>query len=81
MYPLPRNREINFQPESHANYSGAKSRGESLRSIDLRRLRHLSLQYLTSAQTFSHFFRHLNGLPQTTQTFSGSLDFLWPMDT
>jgi len=34
-------------------------------------LRQRSLQYLTSAHTFSHFFRHENGRPQTVQIFEG----------
>lgn len=41
-----------------------------------RVFRHFSLQYFTSSQTLAHFFRHLNGLPQTTQVFSGRLGFL-----
>lgn len=42
-----------------------------------RFFRHFWLQYFTFAQTLSHFFRHLNGLPHTTQFFSGRLGFLW----
>jgi hypothetical protein len=38
-----------------------------------RLFRHFSLQYFTSSQTLAHFLRHLNGLPQTTQIFSGKL--------
>jgi hypothetical protein len=30
---------------------------------------HLSLQYLTSDQTFSHFLRHVKGRLQVMQTF------------
>jgi hypothetical protein len=37
--------------------------------------RHLSEQYFTSAQTFSHFFRQVNGRPQVAQIFEGSSDF------
>lgn len=37
---------------------------------------HHSLQYLTSFQTFSHFFRHENGRPQTGQVFTGKFCFL-----
>ena len=37
---------------------------------------HLSLQYLTSSQTFSHFFLHENGLLQTMQIFWGRFSFL-----
>jgi hypothetical protein len=33
-------------------------------------------QYLTLSQSFSHFFRHVNGRPQVTQFFCGRLDFL-----
>ncbi len=40
-----------------------------------RILRHLSLQYFTSSQTFAHFFRHRNTRPQEMQIFSGKLDF------
>lgn len=40
------------------------------------RFRQPSEQYFTSAQTFSHFLRQLNGRPQTTQVFSGKSDFL-----
>jgi hypothetical protein len=39
-------------------------------------LRHLLLQYFTSAHTFSHFFRHTIGLPQVMQGFTGSEDLL-----
>ena len=35
------------------------------------------VQYFTCSQTFAHFFRHLNGRPQTTQIFCGRLVFLW----
>jgi hypothetical protein len=31
-------------------------------------LRHLSEQYFTSSQTFAHFFRQENGLPQAAQS-------------
>lgn len=41
-----------------------------------RLLRHLTLQYFTSSQTFSHFFRQRNGRPQTTQILLGRLGFL-----
>jgi hypothetical protein len=40
--------------------------------------RHLSEQYLTSAQFFSHFLRQANGLLQAIQTFSGRFSFLTP---
>jgi len=40
--------------------------------------RHLSEQYLTSAQFFSHFLRQANGLLQAMQTFSGKFSFLTP---
>ena len=35
-----------------------------------------SEQYLTSAQLLAHFFRQLNGLPQTKQVLLGRSDFL-----
>jgi len=38
--------------------------------------RHLSEQYKTSFQTFSHFFRQLNGRPQVLQVFDGREDLL-----
>lgn len=47
-----------------------------LAAFSTRFLWHLSLQYFTSHQTFSHFFRHLKDRPQTTQVFSGSMVFL-----
>jgi hypothetical protein len=39
--------------------------------LSLRLLRdlHLSLQYFTSSQTFSHFFLQEKDRPQLTQTF------------
>ena len=37
---------------------------------------HLSLQYFTSSQTFSHFFLHVNGLLQTMQIFCCRFSFL-----
>lgn len=33
--------------------------------------RQRSLQYFTSVQTRSHFFRQVNGLPQRAQSFAG----------
>ena len=41
-------------------------------------LRHLSLQYFTSSQTFSHFLRQAKGRLHTTHIFSGRSDFLTP---
>jgi hypothetical protein len=43
---------------------------------DGRFARHLSEQYLTSAQSRSHFFRQENALPQVAHVFSGKLAFL-----
>ena len=40
---------------------------------------HLSEQYLTCSQTFSHFFRQVNGLPHRTQVFDGRFSFLIPL--
>jgi hypothetical protein len=40
--------------------------------------RHLSEQYFTSAQTFSHFLRQENGLPQVAQVLVGRLDLATP---
>jgi hypothetical protein len=40
--------------------------------------RHLSEQYLTSAQTFSHFLRQLKGLLQVAQVLVGRLDLEMP---
>ena len=39
--------------------------------------RHLSEQYFTSSQTFSHFFRHVNGRPQVMQILVGKSDFFF----
>ena len=39
--------------------------------------RHLSEQYFTSSQTFSHFFRHVNGRPQVMQILLGKSDFFF----
>jgi len=36
-------------------------------------------QYFTSSQTFSHFFRKVNGLPQLWQIFAGRSDLLMPL--
>jgi hypothetical protein len=41
---------------------------------------HLSEQYFTSSQTFSHFFRHVNGRPQQRQTLLGRSDLLGALD-
>ena len=38
-------------------------------------LLHLSLQYLTCSQFFSHFFLQLNGFSQTAQYFTGKCCF------
>jgi len=38
-------------------------------------LRQRSEQYLTSSQTFSHFFRQVNGRWQTGQSLVGRSDF------
>ena len=38
-------------------------------------LLHRSLQYLTSSQFFSHFFRHLKGRLHTKHIFSGRASF------
>jgi hypothetical protein len=35
-----------------------------------------SEQYLTASQSFSHFFRQLNGNPQATHNLLGRSDFL-----
>jgi hypothetical protein len=43
--------------------------------------RQRSLQYFTSSQTRSHFFRQANGRPQTGQVLVGRLDFLMPRIT
>lgn len=43
-----------------------------------RSARHLSEQYCTSSQTFSHFLRQVNGRPQVTQGFSGKSLFRTP---
>jgi hypothetical protein len=40
--------------------------------------RHLSEQYFTSSQFFSHFFRHVNGRLQTMQILVGRSDFFTP---
>jgi hypothetical protein len=42
------------------------------------RPRHLSEQYFTLSQTFSHFLRHVNGLPQVAQVLVGRLDLATP---
>jgi hypothetical protein len=34
---------------------------------------------LTCSQTFSHFLRHVNGLPQRSQTLDGRFAFLIPL--
>jgi hypothetical protein len=39
---------------------------------------HLSLQYFTSSQTFSHFLRHEKGRLQTMQVFLGKFCFFIP---
>ena len=39
------------------------------------RIRQPSEQNFTSSHTFSHFFRHVKGRPQTTQTLVGRSDF------
>ena len=39
---------------------------------------HLSEQYLTSCQVFSHFFRQAKLKPQTGHVFSGKFCFLTP---
>ena len=39
-------------------------------------LRHLSLQYFTSCQTFAHFFRQVKGRLQVMQIFCGRFSFL-----
>lgn len=43
---------------------------------DIFNFRHLSEQYFTSIQTFSHFLRQLNGRLQVAQVFWGSCDLL-----
>ena len=43
---------------------------------DRRDARHLSEQYPTSAQFFSHFLRQKNGLAQVAQILCGRPDFL-----
>ena len=39
--------------------------------------RHRVLQYFTSSQFLSHFFRHSNGKPQRTQTFGAKPFFVF----
>lgn len=41
---------------------------------------HLSEQYLTSSQTFSHFLRHVKGRPHVRQTLLGRSDFAGALD-
>lgn len=43
------------------------------------RLLQATLQYLTSSQIFSHFFRHENGRPQTGHILNGRCCFLTPV--
>jgi hypothetical protein len=45
------------------------------RYYDHLEIRHRSEQNFTSSHTFSHFFLHVKGLPQTTQAFWGRSDF------
>ena len=40
---------------------------------------HLFEQYFTSFHTFSHFFRHVNALPQRAHILLGKFDFLIPL--
>jgi hypothetical protein len=40
--------------------------------------RHLSEQYFTLSQTFSHFLRHVKGLPQVAQFLVGRFDLATP---
>lgn len=42
------------------------------------RCRQASLQYFTSCHTRSHFFRQVNGLPHTVQTFTGRFSLRTP---
>lgn len=44
-------------------------------SVYGRAWRQRSEQYLTSSHTRSHFFRHVNGRPQVTQSFCGKSAF------
>ncbi len=45
-------------------------------SDQLRFFLHFSEQYLTSLQSFSHFFLHTKGLSHRTHTLFGRSDFL-----
>ena len=46
------------------------------RGLTFRFILHLSLQYFTSSHTFSHFFRHIKGRPQTVHILLGRCRFL-----
>jgi len=72
------NFKANHDPGQEIDFDGSTGGWPLLRRCteSFRSLRHLSLQYFTSSQTFAHFFRHLNGRWQTTQSFSGKLGFL-----
>jgi hypothetical protein len=70
----------NIQPLQEVQYVSKCSRslhlsGEGLGMGAFLLILHLSLQYFTSSQTFSHFLRQVNGLSQTTQIFSGKCCF------
>lgn len=50
---------------------------EGLGAFPFAALLHLSLQYLTSSQTFSHFFLHVIGFWHSTQIFTGRVDLVY----
>ncbi len=70
-----------------AHYAGNQWQGaaigEGLRQIYVallhRHLLHLSEQYFTCSQIFSHFLRQAKGLPQRAQILTGKSAFLIPL--
>jgi hypothetical protein len=67
------------QPHFLGNFNDAtllQAQHQEAQLAVLRSRRQRSLQYFTSAHTFSHFLRQVNGRPQCAQIFCGKSRFL-----
>ncbi len=65
-----------WTPAMDLRFWSADALAEGVQCAASRFFRHVSEQYLTSSQTFAHFFRHENGRLQVRHIFVGKLSFL-----
>jgi len=71
--PPFRRRGVTRSTSTLAEGTASASSSRLLRLLALRSLLHRLLQVVISSQSFSHFFRHVNGRPHTTHVLVGRL--------